>query len=407
MNKHVKRLFIFVLIISFLLAFSNSYTSLSIDNLAYVLAIGIDKSAQNKLQVSFQFSTTAPTSESGSTEKTTTVINTVSASSLSSAINLINGYMGKEVNMSHCKVIVFSEELAKEGISSEIYTLINDTQVRPSANIIISKCTAKYYIEETKAQLENLIAKYYEIFTNSSKYTGYMPNSTIGDFFNGLICKTCEPYAILGGLSNEQAPSDTSIDSQKDINQKSNQSTVIGDNGVENIGTAVFKGDKLVGELNAIETISFLSIQHKINRFLISISDPVHENSYIDIYLTPTNSPDIKIDTSNKSPYIKIKLKYSGAIYSMETDSNYTDSNILDEVSQSCNRYLEANFSNYLYKSSKEFHSDINGFGKYSLINFFTTEDFDNYNWLESYKDAFFDVEVDTTIKSSMLLTET
>lgn len=198
MNKLIKNIFILILIVIFIVAFSSSYSSLSIDNLAYVLAIGIDTSDSNKLDVTFQFSTPISSSESGSSEKAKTIINTVTASSLSNAINLVNGYLGKQINMSHCKAIIFSEDLAIQGISDEVYTLVNDTQVRASANIVISKCDAKYYIEQTQPQLENLISKYYEIFASSSKYTGYIPDATIGKFFNGLICKTCEPYAILG-----------------------------------------------------------------------------------------------------------------------------------------------------------------------------------------------------------------
>ena len=122
------------------MAFSSSYLSLSIDNLAYVLAIGIDKADNDNLQVTFQFSTTTQATESGTSEKAPSVVNSVKAASISSAINLLNGYMGKQLNLSHCKVIIFSEELALDGISEEVYTLINDTQVRPSANIVISKC---------------------------------------------------------------------------------------------------------------------------------------------------------------------------------------------------------------------------------------------------------------------------
>lgn len=218
MNKLIKTLFVLILIILFIVAFSNSYLSLSIDNLAYVLAIGIDKSNTNKLRVSFQFSTTNAISEAGTSQKTPSLIKSVEASSLSSAINLMDSYMGKEINMSHCKVIIFSEELAYEGISDEIFTLINNTQIRPSANIVVSTCDAKYYLEKTQPELENLISKYYEIFTNSSTYTGFMPNAKISDFFNSLICKTCMPYAILGGVNSSQS---------------------------ENIGLAAFDGDKL------------------------------------------------------------------------------------------------------------------------------------------------------------------
>lgn len=407
MPKILRNLFVFLLIVLFILAFSSSYASLSIDNLAYILAIGIDTSDNNNLEVTFQFSTTTPASESGSTEKTSVITNSVKAASLSNAINLMNSYMGKELNMSHCKVIIFSEELATQGISDEIYTLINDTQVRPSANIIISKCTAKHYINQTKPELENLISKYYEILTNSSNYTGYVPDSTIGDFFNALLCETCEPYAILGGINQGDTSTISGTNTEKDSNIKANQAPIEGQNGSENVGVAVFKGDALVGELNALESIAFLAIRNDVDRFLISVSDPINQGSYLDIYFTPYDSPDIRVDTSTSSPYIHVKAKFSGRIYSMAEDSSYLTPEVLEAISNSCNNYLESTFSNLLYKTSKEFHSDILGFGKYALSNFLTTQEINDYNWLANYQNAFFDVEIDTSVESGMLITET
>ncbi len=407
MNKLVRNLFIFILIIVFVIAFSSSYLSLSIDNLAYVLAIGIDKGEDNNLEVSFQFSTTSKTTESGSTEKTPSIMDSVTAPSLSTAINLMDSYMGKEINLSHCKVIIFSEELAEEGISEEIYTLINDTQIRPSANIVVSKCNAKLYMEETSPELENLVSKYYEIFTNSSKYTGFKPNATIGDFFNAIICKTCDPIAILGGISTEKPENQGNNHIQENYNVKSNQTPIEGENGAENIGIAAFKDDKLVGELCALETTTLLALRNEVDRFLISLPDPDDVNSYIDIYLYPQGSTSIDVDTSNSSPYIKVNAKFTGRIYSMSNNSQYLDPAILDDISQTCNKYLESVFCDYLYKTAKEFKSDINGFGKYALSNFFTTQDYDNYNWRNNYQNAFFEVHVDTSIKSSMLITET
>lgn len=407
MYKIFRNIFILILIVCFILGFSSSYLSLSIDNLAYVLAIGIDTSDNNKLKVTFEFSTATAASESGSSEKTTPVINSVEASSLSNAINLMNSYMGKQINMSHCKVIIFSEKLAYQGISDEIYTLFNDTQVRPSANIIISKCDAKTYIQESKPELENLMSKYYEILTNSSSYTGYIPDSTIGDFFHGLICQNCQPYAILGGVNQKKSDNSSSANSDKDSSIKANDTTLEGENGVENVGIAVFKGDTLVGELNALETICFLSIKNSVDRFLISVPDPVKEGNYLDIYISPYGSPDIDIDTSTTSPYVKLKIKFSGRIYSMSTDSEYLDPTVLDAISANCNSYLESAFSSLLYKTSKEFKSDIFELGENALPNFLTTDEINNYNWLSNYQNAFFDVKIDTSVKSGMLITET
>lgn len=163
----------------------------------------------------------------------------------------------------------------------------------------------------------------------------------------------------------------------------------------------------LFGELNDLETISFLSVINKVDRFLISIPDPYSEEKYIDIYVSPENSTNVSIDTSTSSPYIKLKFDFTGRIYSMSNNSDYLSSEVLDSISSSCDAYLESLFSNFLYKTSKELKSDICGLGKYALSNFLTSYEFEDYDWLFNYKDAFFDVEVNSSIKSGMLITET
>ena len=407
MKLWIKRFFILITMLIFLVAFSGSYSALSIDNLSTVVAIAIDSSNTNKLRMSFQFTNASSVSESGSSEQSPSIIYSVDCSSISNGINLMNTYIGKELNLSHCKVIAFAEELAVHGIAEEVYTLFNNAQIRPSTNIVITKCSAKYYLENSKPLAENLLTKHYEIFANSSKSTGYTVNATLGNFFSSLVCSSCESYAILGGVSSEDNETTTGIDSQKDSSNKSNSSSLTGRTSSENIGLAVFKDDKLVGELNSIETLSFLATRNEISSFLVSVPDPNDSNSYIDIYLTPVIDTNVDIDIINGSPYIKVSYSFTGRIYSMKQDSSYLDDDVLQKVSQSCSSYLKTVFSNYLYKTAKDLNSDINAFGKNARSNFLTIQEFEDYNWLEHYTDSFFDVSVDASIRSSYLLTET
>ena len=71
-----------------LLAFSKSYSTLNIDNLSVVVAMGIDVSNKNHLQISFQFTNASSVSESGTSEQAPSIIYSVDASSISSGINL-------------------------------------------------------------------------------------------------------------------------------------------------------------------------------------------------------------------------------------------------------------------------------------------------------------------------------
>ena len=50
MNSFIKRIFIILVLLIFVTAFSSSYVSLRIDNLAFVVALGIDVADNNNLK---------------------------------------------------------------------------------------------------------------------------------------------------------------------------------------------------------------------------------------------------------------------------------------------------------------------------------------------------------------------
>lgn len=106
-----------ILFVIFTNGFSAAYTSRKIGNIAYVLALGIDIGEKAKMKISAQFAKSSSFSPSaGSSAEDTSNIILVSgeADSIFSALNLLNSYIGKEVNLSHCSLFIFSEEFAKQ-----------------------------------------------------------------------------------------------------------------------------------------------------------------------------------------------------------------------------------------------------------------------------------------------------
>lgn len=69
----------------------------------------------NDLKVSFQLSVPSKsTSESESGSGSDTVIDSIESSSIESAISLANAFISKKLNLSHCKVLVISEQIASQ-----------------------------------------------------------------------------------------------------------------------------------------------------------------------------------------------------------------------------------------------------------------------------------------------------
>lgn len=191
----LKIITVIIFVIVFTIGFNHHQ---DIDDFAYTVALGIDSGKNNNLEITFQFSRTTGSGESGSSsEAAPSFIYTIEASSVSSGIQQINNYISKEANLSHCKLIVISEELAQKGIVKEISTLINDVELRPDTGIVISKCTAKSFIGNLKPDFETLVSKYYEIVPMTKEVTGFTAYIKISDFFNSLYAKGIEPCAIL------------------------------------------------------------------------------------------------------------------------------------------------------------------------------------------------------------------
>lgn len=172
----------------------------------------------------------------------------------------------------------------------------------------------------------------------------------------------------------------------------------------EMMGLAVFSGDKLVGELSAEETLCHLLIGNNLESCNITIPNPDNKDSSIDLLISNKSKPKFKVKIVNGTPFISLKLKLEAKVLSVNNTSDFITEEKLSEISASANQYIKTIICNYLYRTSKEFSTDIDGFGKYALPLFKTVAEYEEYNWLENFKNSFFDVTVDTNVQSAFLL---
>lgn len=174
MNHKVQKFFaIFILTILLLVSSSSYYGIKGIDNLAYVVAIGLDVGKDDELKLSLQISlpSSGENNSSSSSQSSSVIVNSIECPSINSGISLFNSFLGKQITLSHCKVLVISEELASKGISEYLYTLTNNIQFRTDSNIIVSKCDAESFLKYSTPLLDKVSARYYEIAPVSSEYT--------------------------------------------------------------------------------------------------------------------------------------------------------------------------------------------------------------------------------------------
>ena len=447
-KKFIIILILFVVFITFIAGFSNSYVSHRIEHLAYVLVLGIDKGEKARLKISTQFINVASSSSGASSDSSQIVLTSCEANSMFSGLNLLNSYIGKEINLAHCSVIVFSEEIAKEGISSEIYSLINNEEIRSSANIVVTNCKAYDYINNSKPNLENLTSKYFDTFDITSKLTGYFSNITLGDFFNNLSESNSDPIAVLGGLnstarseentsssnSSEESSSSSnsgnsgningeasnSNSSSQDVEEQEKQdietnqnnlvagkSSIVGGRGTEDLGIAIFSGDKYIGELTVWESICHSLITNSIDTCIISVEDPLVENKQLEIQLSPNKKSKITSNIENGDININIELNLIANILSLNSNINYEDTDTINKISTTTQNRLNDELNKYFDKTAKEYNVDIDKYYLSILKYFPYQKNFDDFNYKEKLKNANFNCNTHVNIISSLLITKT
>lgn len=375
--------------------------------------------------------------------------------------------------------------MQKSGISTEIYSLINDEQVKPYANLVISDCSAYDYLNNSKPNLEKLTTQYYDTFSIASRFTGYLSNITLGNFYNNFSFKACDSSAILGGLnstartdakeksdsseSSGSSSSGSSSDESSSVDGSSGESSssegssengdsgksssientenssgsgssgtqnnssseqdsknqesqnivtnpedliagntsIVGEQGVENIGIAVFNGDKFCGKLTATESICHLLITNNVDSCIISIDSPFEDDKKIELLLTPKNKTKVFTEINGDSVKINLDININADIITLEEGINYEKDETLDKISESANKYLKNELNKYLDKVSRKYNCDIDHFCMSALGHFATIQDWENFNWREKYKNADFDVNVNVKVVSSLLVTKT
>ena len=333
------------------------------------------------------------------------VVNSVECSNIETGINLFNSYISRSINLSHCKVIVISEKLASRGISEYIYDLSNNVEVSTHANIIITKCEANTFLKMTNPTIESFTARYYQIVNTSSQITGYTKANSLADFFCQYIDTCQEPSAVLASINNDSTHSNTASSSftNKDSSYIAGQTPITSSNNIENMGIAVFNNSKLVGELNGMESICHLIMIGNLQYCNIQIKNPKGDDKQdITMRIKLRGNPKCNLHFVNGSPYIDVKVKLNAEIISASTGSSgYSSKDQIEKMEKEVNSYFEKIITEYLYKMSKEYNSDIDGFGKYAIKYFNTKDEWDDYNWLKNFQNSFFNVNIDSKIKSS------
>ena len=199
MKRRINRAVLSVVLLLAFFPMSGCFDSIEVDEMAYVVSLGIDKGSEGNMILSFLIAVPISVGvggEIGEVDKSTTLI-IVEAPTIYGGVSIVNSLISKRINFSHTKLILISKEVAQEGVEKYINAFIRFREFRPNTYIGISRGRAEDFLNAVKPVLEINPAKFFELFMVSYKYTGYSSKSELEYFYLNMECTCSQPVAAL------------------------------------------------------------------------------------------------------------------------------------------------------------------------------------------------------------------
>jgi len=410
------------LLLTFFLIFmlSGCYDSVEVDDLAYVIAIGVDKGTVDMVKVTLQFALPLAMGTGGEgggggggggeSEENKTVYNlTIDAPSILTGISMANNIVSKQINLSHTKIIVFSEEMAREGIGNYIVRLSSMRQLRPNTAVYVTRSSAEEFLKAVTPQLSTNTAKYYEQGVLVHERVGATANTQLHSFSAASRSLGAQPVVTLAGINRYETSADfkipkddASMGEDNNINHleyKAGEIPRAAKNKAEVRGLAVFRGGKMIGELSGLETIFYMMVTGELRYNNITLQDPHDSNNYVVLNVKKSRNPVHSVEIVDGKPLIGVKILLEADISAIGSEMDYQEPEKASILEKECEKYIKREIESLLYKTSKEFNTDIFGFGNKIAGKFATWEEWEKFGWLQKYKDTSFSVEVDLVIR--------
>ena len=111
-----------------------------------------------------------------------------------------------------------------------------------------------------------------------------------------------------------------------------------------------------------------------------------------------------KVTLNGDSPHIKTNIFLDATLLSNSHDFNASSPKDISKVEEALSNYIKDEVNSYYQKTSKEFKSDISGLGRYAVYQFPTVKDWEDFDWVNKYEQATFEVNVDVNLNSSYFI---
>ncbi len=386
--------------------------SREVDATLFYLAVGVDEAEDGEYDFSYQASAARPSEGEGGgggmPSPPLTEVITIRASSSAEARSLIKSIAAPVPNVSHAKLLVVSEKLARHGLKGIVGPLVRFKEYRGTMFIVVCRGSAKDFLKANQPKSGANPAKYYEEMMVSSGASSFYPASQLHRFYLAMKSHSSQPYAAYAAVN----PASGKGQGEKPVPGGMAREYVAGSiprsggNAIEFAGTAVFRADKMVGTLTTQETRALAIMKGQFPLCYYTVQDPLDPREVVLGRVTLTDKPKIDVAIRDGRPVFDIAVSLEGETLSVASGISYEKTEYRTLLEQQISNVFEEEINKF-FRKTQELNADVAGLGYHLRPEFGTIDEFYGYNWVDKYRSADIRVKVKTVLRRNGLMRKT
>ncbi|WP_413300501.1 Ger(x)C family spore germination protein [Bacillus sp. 1P10SD] len=393
MKKCLNTILILLLLLPVL---SGCWNQKELTDLAFVMAMGIDKGKDKKFHVSFQLVNPGNVSsgQTGGGNGLPIAVYRSSGDTITEAARNATKKVSRRLYYAHTNVVVISEEVAKESLLYVLDALDRDPEFRTTTELVIAKGSSAEEIVTTLTILDRLpVTKITKQIKFSESMLGENMSINIDDFLNGLLSKGKQPIANGYRLVGDKPKAKKAENLQKTTTDAFLQAD----------GLAVFNKGKLHGWIKHDNARGILWVLDKVKSTDININWEGKKNA---LSIAPIRSKTkVSVRIVNDKPIINVKNENEGWISEANTAIDLDNPEVIAQIEKLTEKEITKQIKASV-KEAQKLKTDILGFGEKVHIKNPPLWKKIKANWDEEFAGLQVNVHVDSYIRRQGIRTK-
>lgn len=332
-----------------------------------ITAMGIDAAPEDQIQLSLRLPVLFPGVQGGkvsSGKNQDFIVRSTTAQAISQALENIQQEDERSLFISQCKTIIFGETISRKGLQGIVGNLERLPTLPPTVYIVVVKGTPE---EILRLQFESIEPAGLQISNFLNKQNSPFHSTRLWDLYQKILDPLKDPVLPL-------------------LEQVSGKDTM------RLVGLALFKDDRMVGELDMDQSILLAAAGNFLKTCTITLPLGANSNTTVQIIGSDTA---IKTNYRGNRPQIKLTIKMDLAVQEQTVYQQSLDPPKIRQFTRRMEKILKQRFLTLLLKL-QQLQSDPLQFGDRLRIQ--AQQRFQIKRWPQEYQHALFKVDLHLNI---------